>query len=90
MTAKVTYQYQGDYYWNYLNVEIRCESRLVVEERIANLWNHPPSYFGYRPERPIQLEVFQPCVYEIKLFNYIADRKGGDWTTYRVELNHPK
>ena len=90
MTAKVTYQYQGDYYWNYLNVEIRCESRLVVEERIANLWNHPPSYFGYRPERPIQLEASQPCVYEIKLFNYIADRKGGDWTTYRVELSHPK
>ena len=28
--------------------------------------------------------------YEIKLFNHIADRKGGDWTTYRVEVNHPQ
>lgn len=29
-------------------------------------------------------------VNEIKLFNYIADRKGGHWTTYRVEISYPR
>jgi len=28
------------------------------------------------------------CAYEVELFNYIADVKGGDWTAYRVEIDH--
>jgi hypothetical protein len=88
MTVAVDYIYQGDYYTNYLNLEIRCGSRLVAEERIANLWHRSIDRRQHLFRG--QLAVPEPCAYEIKVFNYLADVKGGDWTTYRVEIDHSK
>jgi hypothetical protein len=90
MTLAVSYKYQGDYYWNYLNLEVRCGSQLIAEKRVDLLWEGTPITRPDNVTGPVQIAMPQACNYEIKLFNYIADRKGGDWTTYRVEVSYPK
>lgn len=90
MTLAVSYRYVGDYYWNYLNLELRCGSQVIAEKRIDLLWNGPPITRPDNVTGPVQIALPQACNYEIKVFSYIADRKGGDWTTYRVEASHPR
>jgi hypothetical protein len=84
-TVSVKYEYAGDYYWNYLSFQLRCDGRAVASQTIANLWDTHPDNTG-----PFQVTLDQPCAYEVRLFDYIADRKGGSWTSYTVEINHPK
>lgn len=81
----VKYRYIGDYYWNYLNFQLQCGGRVIAEKRVDNLWDTHPSNTG-----PFETTLGQACAYEIRLFDYIADRKGGDWTTYTVDIDHPK
>jgi hypothetical protein len=90
MTLGVTYAYVGDYYWNTLNVEIRCDTQLIAERRFDLLWNGPPIVRPENTRGPASIALPRACTYEITLFNYIADRKGGDWTTYRVEVSYPR
>lgn len=90
MTLAVSYKYVGDYYWNSLNVELRCGSRIVAEKRIDNLWDASPITRPDNVTGPVRIALPEACNYEIKLFNYIADRKGGDWTTYQVEVGYPR
>jgi carboxypeptidase family protein len=90
LTLGVSYAYVGDYYMNYLNVELRCGSQVITEKRVRLLWEGPPVTEPDNVIGPVQIALPQACNYEIKLFNYIADRKGGDWTTYRVEVGYPR
>jgi hypothetical protein len=90
MTLAVSYEYAGDYYWNYLNLELRCASQLIAEKRIDLLWNGPPITQPDNMKGPVQIPLPQACNYEIKLFNYISDRKGGHSTNYRMEVSYPR
>ena len=36
MTLAASYKYQGDYYWNNLNLEVRCGSQLIAEKRVES------------------------------------------------------
>jgi hypothetical protein len=82
-TITLRYRYVGDYHRNYLSLQLLCSGRIVVEKQVVNLWdNHSVGAF--------EAALSQPCFYEARLFNYIADRKGGHWTTYSVEIEHPK
>ena len=84
-TITVRYRYVGDYDWNYLSFQLLCSGHVVVEKLIANLWNSHPGNTG-----PFQVALSQPCLYQARLFDYFADRKGGHWTTYTVDVEHPK
>ena len=90
MTLAVSYTYQGDYYINTLSLDLRCENRVIAEKRIDLQGNGPPITQPDNLTGPVQIALPRACQYEIKLFNYIADRKGGDWTTYRVEVGYPR
>ena len=46
------------------------------------------------PERTptLAFSLTTPCVYEVKIADYVADHKGvpGLWTDYRLTVQHPK
>ena len=69
------FRYVGDYHPNYLSHELRCGSQLVRAAWTA-------------PSEPVTVEVSRPCVYDLRLFDFIADTKGGVQTTYRVLIEH--
>lgn len=91
MTVAADYDYQGDYYENFLSFEVRCGSQLIASKKVekGNVWPRRPVWHPDGTDT-VQIALPQACAYEVKLFNYISDVKGGDWTTYRVELKHPK
>lgn len=90
ITLNVDYGYVGDYYMNYLSLEVRCGSVVVLEKRFRKLWEKPPTILPDEVTGPIHVPVTQPCLYEFRLSNFIADTKGGHQTTYRVEVDHPQ
>ena len=81
----VTYRYAGDYYWDYLHVQVLCGNRVIVEKAIASLGNGYPGNTA-----PFQVELPQACAYQVRLFDFFPDVKGGDWTTYHVDIDHFK
>ncbi len=89
-TVSVDYEYVGDYYMNYLTVEMRCGSAVVFEKRFAKLWESPPLMLPDNVRGAVQVTLSQPCAYEFRLFNYIADTKGGVQTKYRIDVDHPQ
>jgi hypothetical protein len=85
----VTYRYVGDYYANYLTVQVNCGSERIIDKRISLGGDGPPRQLPENSVGPIHVDLPRACAYEIKLFEYIADRKGGDWTTYRLDARYP-
>ena len=78
----VSYNYVGDYYPNSLLVRLTCDSQVIFEKTVGT---------GFvDANRTDQIALPRACNYDIGLSNYIADRKGGDWTTYRVDAGYPK
>jgi hypothetical protein len=67
----LTYDYVGDYYPNWMDVRVLCGDEQVFFTSIA-----------VHGERAIALP--RACAYTVLLSNFIADRKGGSWTTYRL------
>lgn len=90
ITVAVNYEYVGDYYLNYLTLQLRCNGSVVVEKQFRKLWNDLPTLL---PDNiyggPIQLSGGSPCAYEIRVFKFIADTKGGTQTKYRIDVDHP-
>ena len=80
MIVSTDYRYVGDYYPNWLSIEVRCGSQLVSGPRSL-----PPG-----PSNPIEIAVDRACIYDIHLFDFIADTKGGAQTTYRVVVDYPQ
>ncbi len=93
--AEVNYQYTGDYYPNSLDVEVRCGSSIIAKKRAY--------YYGYGSTgatRPVilpdniagavPLDAPEACELQVRLFNFIADTKGGLVTSYRVSIDHPR
>ena len=72
------YRYVGDYYPNYLSVELRCGSELVRPAWVVS------------PSESAVVQLPRACNYDLRLFNFIADTKGGAQTTYRVVIEHPQ
>jgi hypothetical protein len=90
LTLNVDYRYVGDYYVNYLNVDVRCGSTVVLEKRVMKIWENPPTILPDGVTGSIRVPLTQACLYELRLSNFIADTKGGYQTTYRVEVDHPQ
>jgi hypothetical protein len=88
LTLSVDYSYTGDYYPNSLTVAVRCGSLAVVEKKFRKLWDNPPTADGVAG--PIEVQLTEPCNYDVRVFDFIADTKGGAETTYRVEVAHPQ
>jgi hypothetical protein len=82
-TITVKYRYVGDYYANNLRVQLLCSGQVVLEKQIANRWD-------FHSIGAFEAALPQPCLYQVRLSDYIADRKGGHWTTYSVDVEHPK
>ena len=80
MIVSTDYRYVGDYYPNSLSLEVRCGSQLV-----SGPWSLPAG-----PSKPIEIAVDRACIYDIHLFDFIADTKGGAQTTYRVVVDYPQ
>jgi hypothetical protein len=80
----VNYQYVGDYSPNILRFQLLCDGQVLQDHGIAKFFGG--SYEG----NLFQVMLPRPCAYELRLFDYWADRKGGDWTAYTVEVDHPK
>lgn len=79
MIVYTEYRYVGDYYPNSLSLELRCGSELV-----RPVWVVPPV------SAPITVALPRACLYELRLFDFIADTKGGAQTTYRVVADYPR
>jgi len=72
LNISLSYDYVGDYYPNSMDLRVACGDDVVFSAHIDDL----------TAERTVDLP--RPCAYAIRLSNYVADRKGGSWTTYRL------
>jgi hypothetical protein len=90
LTLDVDYGYVGDYYLNSLSVDLRCGSTLVLEKRLTKLWDNPPTILPDGVTGAIRVALTRPCLYELRLSNFVADTKGGFQTTYRVDVDQPQ
>lgn len=90
MTVDADFAYIGDYSPNELRLEVRCGDVLVAERKLGRQGSHgrawviPPGQVG-----AFDVALPQPCMYELRLFNFMADTKGGHQTTYRLDVKHP-
>lgn len=71
LNLTLTYDYVGDYYPNSLEVRVLCGSEVVFF-----------TYVYVHGQRAVNLP--RGCAYVVHLSSFIADRKGGSWTTYRL------
>jgi hypothetical protein len=89
-TVAVDYNYVGDYYLNYLTLQLRCNGSVVIEKQFRKQGNSLPTLL---PDNvyggPIQIAA-QPCAYEVRVFNFVADTKGGSQTKYRIDVDYPR
>ncbi len=99
--VSIDFEYVGDYYPSFLAFEMRCGAQLIAEvdavtfsarlARISPGVRRTAYNFAQLPTFPIPVVLPGPCNYEIKLFDYVPDRKGNrDWTTYTMDIRHPK
>jgi hypothetical protein len=89
-TLGVRYTYVGDYYDTFLNLEMSCEGQVIFETRVKVGWKETAVFVPGDVVGPVAVDFPRPCDYQIRLFNYLSDRKGGNWTTYRVDIDPPK
>jgi hypothetical protein len=87
LTLSLDYRYVGDYYPNTMTLAIRCGSGTVIEKKFSKHLTAPPTVDG--AAGPIEVPLAQPCNYDVRVFDFVADTKGGAETTYRVEVAHP-
>ena len=92
ITLAVDYKYVGDYYFNYLTLQLRRNGSVVVEKQFRTCCGGglptllPDNVYG----GAIQLTASAAGAYELRVFNFIADTKGGVQTTYRIDVDHPR
>ena len=99
MAVRIDFSYNGDYYTDWLRLEIRCGAEMIAARwfiqrehlgtRIAPPGTTPALYYFGGDELPLMVPLPRACVYEIKLFDYYGF-KGPYPTRYVVDLDHPK
>jgi len=97
MTIALETVYNGDYSAELTRLEIRCGAAVILDKRFIT---NPPPYARVfiraltEPERTptLAFSLATPCLYEVKMADYLADHKGipGLYTDYRLTLQHPK
>ncbi|HYT68775.1 MAG TPA: carboxypeptidase-like regulatory domain-containing protein, partial [Vicinamibacterales bacterium] len=80
----VDYVYVGDYYVNSLMLDIRCGSRVVAQKKFVKQWEAPPTVMPDNVVGTFEVALNEACEYDLRLWNFVADTKGGSQTTYRV------
>jgi hypothetical protein len=91
LTVTLDYTYVGDYYGNSLTLDIRCGGSLVAQKTFVK---------GGEPSRPmvwpdnrigsVDVAITEACAYDLRLWNFIADTKGGSQTSYRLDVEFPR
>ena len=77
--------------WLYGNIAATLTSPNRARSWCAFLERKVVKFFcGFGSDHVFQVDLPRACMYEVRLFNFAPDVKGGDWTTYTVNLNHLK
>jgi hypothetical protein len=91
LTLLADYTYVGDYYFNDLTVQIRCGSTVIVEKHFRKQSDAPPFILPDNVRGgAMSVALLQPCTYDIRVFDFRADTKGGAQTAYRINIDYPR
>lgn len=91
LTLTLNYTYVGDYYGNSLTLDIRCGGRVVAQKKfVKGLGPSPPMVWPDNRIGTVDVALAEACAYDLRLWNFIADTKGGSQTTYRLDVEYPR